>query len=285
MKSNEHILRTRDGRLIAFNLHLSDSRSAGRILVIAPEAGLEQAYYQPLADWCTANGINVITFDYRSIGHSALLNPPKEDSDTLRQWANQDLDVVLCHARRSFPADELILLAHGLSGQIAGMAASIENIDYLVLVSSALHARRLWSWESRAMAALAGLFTSVERVWARRFLPDINSLPDSIVQELFAWSSYPHGLFDIFPDNNYRRLNVPLLALNFSDDPYTPHSAVKKLLRHYGPSGIKRMYIRPGDMAQKSIGHNGFFHPRNDKLWRCLLDWLQETTVEKRYFF
>lgn len=284
MKSNGHILRTRDGRLIAFNLNTPDSGNSGRVLVIAPEVGLEQAFYQPLANWCTVRGISVITFDYRSQGQSAQLNHPQLQ-DTLRLWANQDLDVVLCHARRSFPEAELILLAHGLSGQIAGMAASIENIDYLVLVGSALHAQRLWPWKSRALAALFGLFVPAERVWASRFLPDVNKLPAHVAKELYTWSSYPHGLFDIFSDNNYRRLNVPLLTMSFTDDPHCPLRAVEKLLRHYCPSGVKRMRIRPADMGQKSIGHNGFFEPRNENLWTCMLSWLQDTTVDKRYFF
>lgn len=285
MKSNEHILRTRDGRLIAFNLHASDSGSTGRVLVIAPEVGLEQAFYLPLADWCTAQGINVITFDFRSIGQSAQLNRPSNDSDSLRQWANQDLDVVLCHTRRVFPADELILLAHGLSGQIAGMAASIEKIDFLALVGSALHARPLWPRANRAIAAMQGLAALPEQVWARRFLPNPEKIPANIARELFEWSSYPHGFFDLFPDYNYRRLNVPLLALNFSDDPHTPRRAIEKLLRHYGPSRMKQLLIRPADFSLKHIGHNGFFNAGNEKLWCCLVNWLHETSVEKRYFF
>lgn len=284
MKSNEHILRTRDGRLIAFNLKISDSGGTGRVLVIAPEVGLDQQFYQPLTNWCTTRGINVITFDYRSQGQSAPLNH-QQLQDTLRQWANQDLDVVLGHARRRFPEGELILLAHGISGEIAGMAASIENIDYLVLVSSALHVRQFWPWKTRVFAAMGGLFTPVERIWARRFLPGEKKMPSHVAQELYEWSGYHDGLFNIFPDNNYRRLNVPLLTLNFTDDPYSPQKAVDKLLRHYCPSGIKRMRIRPADMAQKNIGHNGFFEPRNEKLWTLMLDWLRDTTVEKRYFF
>lgn len=284
MKSNEHILRTRDGRLIAFALHVPPQGAGGRVLVIAPEAGLEQGFYQPMATWCAQQGISVITFDYRSFGQSALMQSPHR-ADTIRQWANQDLDAVLCHTRHSFPADEIILLAHGLSGQIAGMAASIEKIDFLALVGSALHARRLWPRANRAIAAMQGLAALPEQVWARRFLPNPEKIQANIARELFEWSSYPHGFFDLFPDYNYRRLNVPLLALNFSDDPHTPRRAIEKLLRHYGPSRMKQLLIRPADFSLKHIGHNGFFNAGNEKLWCCLVNWLHETSVEKRYFF
>jgi len=284
VRSNEHILRTRDGQLIATNQYVPSSERSGKALVIAPEAGVEQAFYQPFATWCAARGIAVFTFDYRGAGQSAHHNQ-NHHQPTLRQWANQDLDAVLWYVHRLFPSDEIILMAHGLSGQIAGSAAATEHVGYLVLVGCALHSRRLWPLGSRIQAWFQSLPAPREQIWARKFLPAMDKLPAGLMRDLMDWSSRRNGLFDIFPDTNFRRLNIPLLAFSFADDPFAPRRAVAELLTHYCPSCTDWLHVRPADFDQATIGHSGFFEPRCEKLWLYFLDWVQETIVERRYFF
>ncbi len=229
--------------------------------------------------------MSVLTFDYRGIGQSARFSH-NQHQPTLRQWANQDLDAVLCHARRQFPSDEIILVAHGLSGQIAGLAAAMENVSYLALVGCALHARRLWPLGSRIQVGLRGLFESGGNAWAEQVLPPVSEkLPEGVKRELSDWSSRRNGLFDIFSNNNYRRLGIPLLALSFTDDPLAPRRAVAELLTHYCPSCADWLHAHPCDFSQMAIGHFGFFEPRCEQLWDYLLNWVQETAVERRYFF
>ena len=103
------------------------------------------------------------------------------------------------------------------------------------------------------------------------------NLPRGVIYEWASWCDNPNGLFDSFPDNNYRKLNLPILAFSFSDDWHCPPRAVTELLSRFENSAITWYHMKPVEIGMKKIGHNDFFYSMmKSTLWENLLQWLNK---------
>lgn len=269
-------LRTRDGQFIRLTQFLPPNGAPERVVVVGPGAGVEQARYRAFAEYCAASGCAAITFDYRGIGHSGNGHIGHFHA-TLRQWANQDLDAVLRHAHNTFPKLELVFVGHCISGEIAGIAPAGEYIHRMVLVSSALSCWRLWPHRSQLRILLMKLLTPL-LVWWYGFFPGrrlrfLHDLPRGVILELSNWCNRPNGLFDVFPDNNYRKMKIPLLAYSFTDDWFSPPRAVAALLGHFSNAQPRWEHLDPAGIGLKKVGHDGFFDPACAPLWEQMLAW------------
>lgn len=273
-------IRTRDGHHIGLTIYPARTERPDRVIVIGPGAGVEQPRYQSFAEYCAGQGSTVVTFDYRGTG---LSGSPADLSATLRQWANQDLDAVLRYAHNTYPRLELVFVAHCISGEIAGIAPASEYIHRMVLVSSALSCWRLWPNRSQIRIAMMKLLTPLALAWygyypgkKLRFLSD---MPRGVVLELSNWCDRPNGLFDVFPDNNYRKLKIPLLAYSFTDDWLSPPKAVAALLSHFSAAQPRWQHLDPVEIGLKKVGHDGFFDPQCQGLWEQMLAWCGKTAL------
>lgn len=278
MNPQTEILRTRDGHNISLRIFQQPGAPSGRVLVIGPGAGLAQDFYAPLAEYSAERGLTVVTFDYRGIGQSGN-GPLKGNPATLRQWANHDLDAVLRHVHNRFPRQEVVFLGHCISGEMAGIAPASEYIHRLVLVSCALSCWRLWPLRSQFRILLIKLFAPILSALYGYFpgtkFGFLNDMPAGVAQELSGWCNHPNGLFDEFPDHNYRKLCIPMLAYSFSDDWFAPSRAVAALLAHFGAASTRWLHLDPKEIGLPGIGHDGFFDPRCRVLWDQLLNWIQ----------
>ena len=269
-------IRTRDGHFLSLSLYLPPGGTPWQVLVVGPGAGVEQARYRPFAEYCAERGCAVLTFDYRGIGYSGN-DRMKDFQATLRQWANQDLDAVLRHAHNAFPKQEIVFVGHCISGEIAGIAPAGEYIHRMVLVSSALSCWRLWPHRSQFLILLMKLLTPLI-VWRYGFFPGkrlryLNDMPRGVILELSNWCNRPNGLFDVFPDNNYRKMKIPLLAYSFTDDWFSPPKAVAALLGHFSNAQPRWQHLDPVEIGLKKVGHDGFFDPACATLWEQMLAW------------
>jgi len=285
--THHEILRTRDGCKISVSLYLPQEKN-GRLLLIGPGAGVTQPFYEPFAVFCMNCGYTVVTFDYRGTGASGA-ERIRDFRATLRQWASHDLDAVLLYARSRFPGQELIFVGHCVSGEIAGIAPASEYIHRVVLVSSALPCWQLWPRRSKPRIWLMKILAPLISAWYGYFpgsrLRFLRDMPKGVVAEYSDWCNRPNGLFDVFPDNNYRKLNVPLLAFSFTDDWFSPPKAVAALLGHFSAARTRWLHLQPTEAGLPQIGHDGFFDPAGKALWQMMLDWIETPEPVKGYFF
>jgi predicted alpha/beta hydrolase len=73
----------------------------------------------------------------------------------------------------------------------------------------------------------------------------------------------------------FDKVQGPVLALAFTDDPIATPAAVTALLRSYPDAQVEQRWIRPADAGVRSLGHRGFFAERHrDLLWPAAFDWL-----------
>lgn len=277
MQTSE-VIRTRDGQQLTLTFYLPEA-SGGQVLVIGPGASAGQIFYSDFAHYCAELTGPVVTFDYRGIGLSGP-GHPKGVEATLMQWANHDLDAVLLFVKKKFPEKELVLLGHGLSGQIAGLAPASQYIRRLILLNSALSCWRLWPLRSQLqifVLKIAGpIISSLNGYFPGKRLGYFQDLPAGVLAEWSDWCNHPNGLFDVFPDSNYRKLDIPLLALSFSDDWYAPPRAVKALLVHYSSARQQWRHFTPEQFDIPEVGHDGFFTPACRQLWPIVPEWMAE---------
>lgn len=278
MRSNNTI-RTNDGTKIWISCYTPEI-SNGKVIIIAPGVGLTQGYYDVFASFFCKEGFSVITFDYRGVGRSA----PQKLSGyhaNLHQWAVQDINAVLLYAKNYCPRHELIYIGHAIGGEIIGLAPASQYINKVILISSSLSCARLWPWQYKikisGLKIMAKLSTSILGYFPGKQLNSLGNLPQGVVYEWANWCDNANGLFDNFPDNNYRKLSVPILAFTFADDWRCPPRAVKELLNRFENSTITWYHMKPKELGMKKVGHRDFFYASmTPALWKSVLTWINK---------
>ena len=130
------VIKARDGTELAASRFLPPT-SNYTVVIIAPALGYRQKRYSRLASFLCKKGYVVFTFDYRGVGRSKKKAANRKNV-SLYQWASIDLDTVILSAKNQFPGHELVGLAHGISGEVAGLAPAITFFSRLVLANAAL---------------------------------------------------------------------------------------------------------------------------------------------------
>ena len=271
------IIRTKDGKEI-HAISYTNGEPGSKVIIIGPSADTTQVYYRPLAKLLRSLDYDVVTFDYRGTGQSA---PPqlKGFKTCLHQWAVQDADAVIRFVKNHFVNQEIIYIGHGISGEIIGLAQASQYIQKLVLVSSALSCKKIWPLKHRlriiALKTIMRLVNKLFGYFPGTKLGILKDIPKGVAHQWANWCSNTNGLFDAYPDNNFRKLQVPLLAFSFTDDWRCPPKAVEELLNRFTSSIITWHHILPRDIGVKRIGHSGFFDPyAKPTLWVLLEQWI-----------
>lgn len=272
-------IRTNDGTRIWINCYSAEKEN-GKIIVIGSDVGLTQDFYHLFASFFRQEGYTVVTFDYRGIGNSTP-EQLKDYEANMHQWAAQDINAVLLYVKQKFPLYEIIYIGHSIGGEIIGLVPASQYISRIVLVSCALSCTRLWPLKDKlkikALKVLAKTMDKMVGYFPGRSLKIFGDLPNGVIHEWISWCDNANGLFDNFPDNNYRKLSVPILAYTFSDDWRCPPLAVKELLNHFANASITWHHINPKEIGVKEIGHNDFFYVGiRSILWESLLQWLNK---------
>lgn len=271
-------IRTKDGCTIGMQLY-AQAPTQGKVILVGPSVLTSQQHYHELAMFLASQGYPVITFDYRGVGLSAP-GSLRGFKARLVQWAVQDLDAVIRYTRNRFPHQEIIYIGHGISGELIGLSPANQYINRLVLVNSALTCRKLWPWYDRLRMAFlktyVRLTSTVLGYFPGRPSGISDNLPKGVMYEWIDWCNHNNGLFDLFPDFNYRKLHVPLLAISFSDDWRSPREAVQALLHYFSGTQITWHHFTPEEVGRKKIGHLGPFDKRNrEGIWNPMLVWLR----------
>ena len=272
-------IRAKDGNKIGLSCYMPED-SIGKVMIIAPTGEMTKKFYDPFACFMRQKGFTVLTFDYRGMGSSAP-EDLKGYRANMHQWAVQDIDAVILYAKNNFANSGIIYVGHCIGGEIVGLAQASQYINKLVLVNSALSCRKFWSFRHRfkvsGMKPVIRLMSKWFGYFPGKKIGYAENLPGGVMNEWADWCSMPNGLFDLFPDNNYRKLQIPLLAFSFSDNPHSPPKAVQELLNHFSAAYITWHHLKPENVGLKKVGHSGFFEPMMEKrTWEMMIDWLNK---------
>lgn len=261
----------------------------GITVIINPAMGVRQRYYFDYAHFLSDQGFQVFTYDYLGIGESKSKSLLKLDSSIL-DWAQNDLDAVINHARESFPGNVLIVAGHSVGGQIIGMTPASARLDAIMMVASQTP---YWkNYENRMLPklwlfwyAIIPFFTRVFGFFPASKLFLFEDLPKSAALQWMRWARSKKFLFDEHPGvrQHFQALTQSARVYSFSDDPIAPFHAVKNLLEYYPNLKIEHTHMKPEDLVIDSIGHFGFFKKRfQSTLWLESAEWMVKNARKKQ---
>ena len=114
-----------DGYPIAAHLYPAHKSVKGQ-LIVAGATGVGQQFYRRFAEYASAQGFNVLTFDYRGVGQSA----PKQLKGfqmAFEDWAQLDLAAAVEYLHSDHTP--LFLVGHSYGGHALGMLPNHEKIS------------------------------------------------------------------------------------------------------------------------------------------------------------
>lgn len=266
------------------------------VVIINPATSVRCDYYGRFAAFLHAQGLDVLTYDYRGIGGSRPASLRGFEAGWL-DWGRLDFEALLQHAAAHFPGQPVQVVAHSVGGVLLGLAPSNHTItraftmgaqyahwrDYAPAQRTAL----LWKWHvvMPALTALFGYFPGRRLGW-------LEDTPRGVVRDWMARHPRFEDSFDGAGSHRLDRgerkalaarfaeLRAPLLALSVADDEFGTIPATERLLRYFRGSATTHLHLEPRELALPGIGHFAFFHSRFEAtLWQLPLQWLRSGTL------
>ena len=252
------------------------------VVIINAATSVRCRHYARFADYLFANGVDVITYDYRGIGESrsgSLRGFKASWSD----WGVLDFEAMLKRAQREFPGQPIDVVGHSFGGCAAGLGASGAIIRRIVTVGAQFAYWRDYAASGRwrmfakwhvampLLTALYGYFPGKRLGW-------LEDTPAGVVRD---WST-PTPSYETRPSGRtlgelpFSRVKAQILAVSITDDPFGTVAAIERLLGYFDGSELTHLRIAPEDIGEKTVGHFAFFRSEyQDRLWPIALAWLQ----------
>jgi predicted alpha/beta hydrolase len=264
------------------------------VVIINSATSVRSRYYARFAAALFANGMDVITYDYRGIGESR--------PDTLRgfdagwiDWGQLDFEAALRHARHCCPAQPMYVVGHSIGGVLTGLAKSNYLVRRALTVGAQFAywrdyapARRLqmlakWHVAMPALTLLFGYFPGKRLGW-------MEDTPKGVVRDWVLSRSrfentWRSGASRRYPSRSelvdrFAALTAPMLSLSISDDEFGTIPASRRLLAYFCNSKRALFEIRPESIGEPAIGHFGFFNSRYETtLWPIAIEWLKSGSI------
>ncbi len=237
--------------------------AAAPVFICLPAMGVAASYYAPLAEALRGQGFHAVTADLRGIGTSSVRAGRHVDFG-YHEMVEFDLPAIVAAVRGDLPGSEIFLLGHSLGGQLACLFAATrpEAVSGLVLIASCSVYHRGWRFPGNLvllgfqqlarLAALAlGHFPGGSLGFggreARRLMGD------------WARQGLTGGYRVAGSERDFEallaRLELPLLAISFTDDPYSPREATDHLLAKMPAADATHLHRRPSELGAAKMGH------------------------------
>lgn len=237
-------------------------------LLINPAMGVRRGFYRHLAGQLAGQGVNVLTYDYRGMGDSAL--PDSELGKVrLEDWGRKDFPAALHWLKARHSPQRVVVLGHSVGGQMLGITPAIREVDGIVGVASQAGHWRHWSGFERlkVLAFWYGAVPLLSQAGTRfpaSYLGLGQDIPIGVARQWAEWGrdrdyirSSAVGPQPQFYDDVRCRLRTYLVE----EDNLAPEPAVRAW--HDWFPNAKREFINLGSHTPQGrrIGHFGFFDP------------------------
>lgn len=247
-------------------------------VVVAGATGVKRQFYAPLARFLVAQGLSVLTFDYRGIGGSAP-ERLKGFQARMEDWGTHDLDAALAWVVDVARPRRLLVVGHSVGGQLLGLAEHADLVDAAAFVGSQsgywlhwplgtrLGIGLLWFGLIPGLSPLLGKFPSSK-------LGLGEDLPRGVAEQWARWGRDPDYLLrgDTVRRDQYANLRMPILMASIDGDFYAPHAAVDALASFYAGAQVTRWRLP----KTPSTGHFTVFKPGDAAVWGRLASWLED---------
>lgn len=253
------------------------------VLIISSATGVKQGFYKKFADFVSANGITVVTFDYSGIGLS-LRQPIKQEKSSASDWGKNDLETVIKYTKENYPNAKITILGHSIGGQIIGLAKSSSEVQKLILVATQSGYWKLWKGLDKVKMwanwhILFPILINIFGYMPSKRISGMEDLPKNVAKQWSGWGRKPNYLFDEVAEQNlfFKNISVKTTVFSIENDFYAPKEAVDFFAKKYNNADIKRLHLLAKDYNTKHIGHFGIFRDKfESSLWKLLLDEIEK---------
>lgn len=271
-------IQCRDGRELSGYLFEHATIAPRFTVLINGAIGVQQRFYQAVAQHLAANGALVLTYDYRGIGGSRL-GDRRSETGTLSDWGRLDTVAainVLLSTRPDLPA---CVLGHSAGGQLLGLAENVHAIRAVWCVGSQSGYWGHWPLQFRPLLVflwfllVPGLTKMVGGFPMRSLGLGTNDLPRLVALQWAQWCRKPTYLLN--PSNpedqeGFDRYRGDLRLVCFSDDWMAPAKSVHALAGFYRNANVDVSILQ-----SRGLGHFGYFKLRSTEQWEDMTQWFQ----------
>lgn len=252
-------------------------------VLLHPATAVTQAFYVPFASYLAGLGFNVLAYDYRGTGRSCHTSL-RDCKVTMADWIEDDVAAVTNWAGARFPGLPLLAVGHSVGGHAIALSSASKALRAGVMVASHAGVTRTISGVRERLRVwfvinvVMPLMCAVLGYMPGRRLGLGEDLPSSVMLQWGRWSRMPNYFYDdpaMQAAQRAARVQLPLLALGFDDDPWANPRAIDALLRPLVNARIERLQFSPAEAKMPPVGHIGFFRKRCEPaLWPQVGQWL-----------
>lgn len=252
--------------------------------MVHPATATPQGFYRAFAQFAAAAGLVVVTYDYRGTG---LSGEPRSHSEIrMRDWIEQDIPAAARWAAENYPELPHYAIGHSVGGHGLALNYGTGSLTRAAIVSCHVAATRTiepWTKRARVFLVLNVLGPMLSRVCGYmpgRKLGLGEDIPAAAMREWGVWTRNPRYFFDDPSMNAAGRcagLEVPVLALGASDDPWASPAQMDVLAGFLTNSHVHRRTVTPSELGLKAIGHHGLMRRAvGEGVWHQVLQWLTD---------
>lgn len=259
-------------------------------LVMSSATGVPQGFYRRFAEYATAYGFQVLTFDYRGIGASA----PKQLKGfrmSYLDWGKLDLSAAIDYLT-SFQLP-IYMVGHSYGGQALGLTRNHNAIRMMYCYGTGagwhgympfkekMKVQVIWNIVFPPMAAFSGYLP-----WSK--LKMGSDLPVDVYRQWRKWCKHPTYFF-ADPEQQhliaqYAQVKTPIYAVAAMDDDWALPRSRQAFMQHYRNAPMQFVDIKASELGLKAIGHMGYFRKGSEPIWQSMLhNFEQDLAKLKKY--
>ena len=211
------------------------------VIIMFPALGVFSSYYKPFAESLANRGVVAITADLRGNGHSSI-RPDKKSDFGFHEIIELDFTGIIGKVNALFPKNKKYILGHSLGGQLGSlyMSKNPGQINGLILSASCSIYYKGWDgfqkWQILLVTRLFPLIASLVGYFPGKKVGFGGTEAKTLMMD---WSSTGktgkyipiNSSFDY--EAALKKLEVPVLAISYSKDTFSPKRAVENLYNKY----------------------------------------------------
>lgn len=264
-----------DGYILHGTFYAKQQPSQHLPILLSPATGILQRFYQPFAEWLSAQGYDVLSFDFRGIGQS-LYGKVAQSTATIQDWGLFDLPAAIDALSQKTGAKQIYLIGHSAGGQLLGLAHNHAKVAKVVAVAgSSGHVKGL-NGKSRFLGPLMfnvifPISSLVKGYGATQFMGMGENLPKGVAKQWAQFCNaggYASSAVGKSIDTDYHHdVRTPITSIHAVDDEIATLANVKDFLRTFPATKTDVITLKAQDYGYKTIGHMLMFRPSHQNLW------------------
>jgi len=248
--------------------------------------GVSARFYESLAHSFVKKGLNVVTADLRGHGDSGI-RPNRTSDFGYGDMVLYDWPCIIDQTKNHFPYSLEIILGHSLGGQLSTLYLSEhpEKATGLILVAAPSLYYRDWPFpHGLRLLLMTQTFALIASVLGYHPGKKLSIGGTEAKRLVCDWARITRkGRYDMIRKGvDYEKLSgnleMPVLAISFSDDGFAPKRAADRLCQRMPLAELTRWHLTPRDLGCSSLGHFSWVK-RSERLVSMITNWIEAISI------